>query len=202
MNSSVCLLFHKSNPSRNSRRFDKQRIIAALRQFICRRGHCSIIYSDNRTNFVRNQRELASYLKGVDSTMARNGIEWKFNPPSAPHFSGLWESAVNSMIHHLSRILTETKLNIGELNTHLCQIETCLNSRPITPMSSDPGEPEALTPAHFLIECPIFLSPELNKTEENSNCIRRWRYVQFLMQTFWKSIWKQSICLNNKQEES
>jgi len=40
---------------------------------------------------------------------------------------------------------------VEELTTFLCQIEVCVNSRPITPLNSDPSEPEALTLVHFLI---------------------------------------------------
>jgi len=83
-------------------------------------------------------------------------------------------------------MLGETKLTIGELNTLLCQVEACLNSRPITPMSHDPSELEALTPAHFLIGRPITLMPKVDLTQDNPGGMRRWKYVQHLSQTFWK----------------
>jgi len=63
--------------------------IATLRRFMSRRGNCSTIYSDNGTNFVGAQKELTSYIQNCDSMLASEGIEWKFNPPSAPHFGGL-----------------------------------------------------------------------------------------------------------------
>jgi hypothetical protein len=118
--------------------------------------------------------------------MAQEGIEWRFNPPAAPHFGGLWESAVKSTKHHLSRMMGEAKLTLSELNTLLCQIEACLNSRPITPLSSDPSDVEALTPAHFLIGGAITLPPEPDLSGENTGYLRRWKYVQLLMQTFWR----------------
>jgi len=132
--------------------------IAALRRFMSRRGKCSTIYSDNGTNFVGAQKELASYIQNCDSQLAREGIEWKFNPPSAPYFGGLWESAVKSTKHHLNRILKDSRLKLEELNTLLCQIEACVNSRPITPLNSDPSEPEALTPGHFLVGGPLIIA--------------------------------------------
>lgn len=123
--------------------------IASLRRFMARRGKCSDIFSDNGTNFVGAKRELAAYLKNVDQIASQDGVSWHFNPPSAPHFGGLWESAVKAAKYHLTRVVKDAKLTLSEITTLLCQIEACLNSRPMTTLSSDPGDMEALTPAHF-----------------------------------------------------
>jgi len=75
--------------------------------------------------------------------------------------------------------MKDTRLTLGELTTLLCQIEACVNLRPMTPFSSDPSDLEVLTPEHFLIGGSMFLPPEaiLPKTHQN---------VQYLMQIFWK----------------
>jgi Family of unknown function (DUF5641) len=153
---------------------------------MARRGKCARIYSDNGTNFVGAQKELAACLKETDGQMANEGIEWYFNPPSAPHFGGLWESAVKTTKYHLTRIMKDTRLTLSELSTLLCQIEACVNSRPMTPLSSDPLDVEALTPAHFLVGSSILIPPEANLHENSSNLLRRWKYVQYLMQNFWR----------------
>ncbi|XP_025192629.1 uncharacterized protein LOC112592689, partial [Melanaphis sacchari] len=163
-----------------------QAFLASLRRFTARRGLCSTIFSDNATNFVGAKRELYSHIKSAQPQIAQRGIEWRFNPPSAPHFGGLWESAVKSAKHHLTRIMGDARLSIGELSTLLCQIEACLNSRPLTPISSDPSDIEALTPAHFLIGGPISLPPEVDLRRESLSSLRRWKYVQYLMQLFWQ----------------
>lgn len=160
--------------------------IATLRRFISRRGKPTEIWSDNATNFVGAQRELAIYLKNIEGSSVDEGITWHFNPPSAPHFGGLWESAVKSAKHHLTRVLKNAKLTLIELQTLLCQIEACLNSRPLTPLSNDPNDLQALTPAHFLIGGPMLRHPEPDLSQEEPNGLRRWRFVQFLMQDFWK----------------
>jgi len=82
-------------------------------------------------------------------------------------------------------MMSETKLTLRELNTLLCRIEACLNSRPITPLGSDPSDPEALTPA-LLIGGSINLPEGEELTKKNPGGIRRWKYVQYLTQTFWQ----------------
>ena len=47
-------------------------------------------------------------------------------PERAPHFGGLWEAAVKSMIKHLRNIVGNTRLTFEELATVLCQIESVL----------------------------------------------------------------------------
>ena len=37
------------------------------------------------------------------------------------------------------------------LHTTFCLVENALNSRPLTPVSADPGDLNALTPNHFLL---------------------------------------------------
>ncbi|CAI6373869.1 unnamed protein product [Macrosiphum euphorbiae] len=160
--------------------------IAALRRFVARRGKPAELWSDNGTNFVRANKELTKYTQHLGSQLANEGITWRFNPPSAPHFGGLWEAAVKSAKHHLARTTGKAKLTLSELSTLLCQIEACLNSRPLIPMSSDPNDFTSLTPAHFLLGAPVTSFPEPDLNGEEPHAMRRWKFVQHLLQTFWK----------------
>lgn len=159
--------------------------IAALRRFSARRGKPATIWSDNGTNFVGAQRELIAYTKNIEVKLANEGIDWRFNPPASPHFGGLWESCVKSAKHHLIRVMKQALLTLSELQTLLCQIEACLNSRPLTPLSSEPSDLEPLTPAHFLIGGPITLPPEQDLMQEKLGGLHRWKLVQGILQTFW-----------------
>lgn len=88
--------------------------------------------------------------KVIDFT-ATNSIQWHFIPPYAPHMGGLWEAGIKSAKIHLQRVLGHVLLTFEEFYTLIAEIEACLNSHPITPMSSDPSDLSALTPGHFLI---------------------------------------------------
>ena len=129
--------------------------LSALKRFIARRGNIAHIYSDNATNFVGANRELQQLKQiitpsNIDLVRDTN-ITWHFSPPRAPHFGGLWESAVKAVKTHLKRIIGETILNFEEMYTLLSQIEAVLNSRPLSPLSNDPNDLQPLTPGHFLI---------------------------------------------------
>ena len=141
--------------------------IAALRRFTSRRGLCTSIQSDQGTNFVGADRVLREMLalrdnrRGlIHSTLLKEGIEWRFKPPAAPHFGRLWEAAVKSTKYHLRRVIGEQHLTFEELSTLLHQIEACLNSRPFIAMSDDPGDLSVLTPGHFLIGDALLSLPD------------------------------------------
>ena len=48
-------------------------------------------------------------------------------------------------------ILGLSKLNDEILNASMCLVEGSLKARPLTPVSDDPDNLEALTPNHFLL---------------------------------------------------
>ncbi|GFW49585.1 integrase catalytic domain-containing protein [Trichonephila clavipes] len=91
---------------------------------------------------------------------AEEGIEWNFIPPASPHFGGLWEANIKSMKRILLRVAKSAIMNFEELTTLMAQIKAVLNSRPLSPLSSDPNDLNPLTPGHFLTNCAIPSFPE------------------------------------------
>ncbi|XP_048261980.1 uncharacterized protein LOC125385143 [Bombus terrestris] len=169
--------------------------IAALRRFIARRGFCVTIYSDNGTNFVganNELRELRNLLQSDDhkvriqSFLADRRIEWHFIPPNSPHFGGLWEAAVKSFKRHLRRVAGNELLTYENLNTLIIEIESILNSRPLTPISSDPNDLLVLTPGHFLIGDALTSFRERDFRDTPSNRLSSWQHIQRIKQHFWR----------------
>jgi len=169
--------------------------LAALRQFIARRGKPRTIHSDNGTNLQGAANELHSIYKMFQSTtqmatikdyLAAEGCEWSFIPPHAPHFGGLWEAAVKSMKHHLRRTLGSHIATYEELCTLLSQIEACLNSRTLCALSDDPSNPTYLSPGHLLIGEPLTKLPDIDYTNVKINRFSRWQIYQHQVQQFWK----------------
>ncbi|XP_061399248.1 uncharacterized protein LOC133334953 [Musca vetustissima] len=168
--------------------------LAAFRRFISRRGECTDIYSDCGTNFVGASKELRvlhhkstkSLPEELRHILNKNGTTWHFIPPASPNFGGLWEAGVKSVKYHLKRIVGDRVLSFEELSTLLSQIESCLNSRPLCPLSSDPSDYDALTPAHFLIGEPTNCIQEENLMDVNENRLDKWKRLERLKQHFWK----------------
>ncbi|GFT64479.1 integrase catalytic domain-containing protein [Trichonephila clavipes] len=117
--------------------------LSTLRRFVSRLGYPSDIYSDNGTNFVGALAYLKDLFQllhnsNVEDYSSRKNIQWHFIPPYAPPFGGVWEASVKLTKHHLLKTLKVDVLNFEELAAILCQIEACINSRPLFPLSSDP----------------------------------------------------------------
>lgn len=166
-----------------------QAFIAALRRMIARRGMVSEIISDNGSNFVGAN----NFIKNILSLLEKDekeiedqcSIKWKFTTPAAPHQGGIYEAAVKSVKHHLTRIIGDTTLTFEEYATLLCQTEAYVNSRPLCPLNDDPTSLNALTPAHFLIGEAIVKMPEENLLEVPDNRLSRWNHIQKMSQHLW-----------------
>ncbi len=114
------------------------------------------IRSDNRTNLVGEKRELQNSLSewnqsGIQRAMLQKGINWTFNPPGASHHGGVWERLIRMVRQILCSILQHHTLDDEELQTLFCEVESILNSRPITTLSDDHHDLEPLTPNHILL---------------------------------------------------
>ena len=135
---------------------DTESCLAAVTRFIARRGYPSTIISDNGKNFVGAANELKSTMNEwdkakIESDLAQKKIVWKFNPPGAPHFGGIWERLVQGCKKVMIAILDNRSLTDEVLSTTMCLVEQTLNARPLTAVSDDPEDLTALTPNHFLL---------------------------------------------------
>ncbi|XP_070170403.1 uncharacterized protein [Polyergus mexicanus] len=167
--------------------------LSAFRRFASRRGLPSDMYSDNGTNFQGADRELNTTFQRlvadpqIQDAIANDNVKWHFIPPSAPHFGGLWEAGVKGLKFHLKRAIGSRTLSQIEFATLLCQIEACLNSRPISALHDDPNDFSALTPGHFLVGRPLVSPPEESVLDIDSNRLSRWQQVRAILEQIWRS---------------
>lgn len=171
--------------------------LMSLKRFVARRGKPFTMYSDNGKNFVGTNTEIKEIVKFLtnskDATTkfaTKLGFTWKFIPSYSPHFGGLWESSVKSCKFHIKRVAGNTPLTFEEFDTLLAQVESILNSRPLSPLSSDPSDLSPLTPGHFIIGRSLTTVPEADLTSEPTNRLNRYQHLQQMNQHFWKR-WSQ-----------
>lgn len=136
---------------------DTDLFINAFTRMKSRRGTSTYVISDNRTNFIGAERELRELVEALDTnritqeTSKYHPIDWKFNPPCAPHFGDVFKALIKTAQKAIKAILGDADVTDEELHTAICGTERFLNSRPITYVSSDPNDLLPLTPSHFLV---------------------------------------------------
>ena len=118
-------------------KLDTDSCLNATMRFIARRDKPNTIISDNDANFVGAEREFAEYVaawnkEGNAKHLIQRRIRWKFNPPAAPHFGGVWERLVRSCKKAMYAVLRNRSVTQDVLSTTICIVEQTLNARPLT----------------------------------------------------------------------
>ncbi|XP_058827829.1 uncharacterized protein LOC131687754 [Topomyia yanbarensis] len=156
-----------------------QGFLSALRRFIARRGLPSDLYSDNGKNLEGAANELDEVYRMLQDESQMRQIT------SDRACERLWEAAVKVAKHQLYRQLGNSKLSFEDLTTLLTQIEASMNSRPIVPLSENPNDIAALTPAHFLIGSTMHSLPEPELHRLPLNRLDHYQRLQRIYQQFW-----------------
>lgn len=90
------------------------------------------------------------------------------------------------MKYLLSKVLGDSYFTYEELLTIITQAEACLNSRPLTLMSSDHSDLSHLTPGNFHISDFLSAIPEIDDTNVLTNYLCRWRRVSQYSDILWR----------------
>ena len=167
--------------------------LMTLRRFIARRGEPDIIWCDNGSNFVGVGKELMQALQNVKhdfiaKELALRNIEREFIPPISPWMGGAWEIMVKLTKRALKTVTNDRPMYEEVLRTFLVEVESTLNSRPLTSISDDYNDLQVLTPNHFLTGklTKYFSSNEFPRSDINSR--KRWKSVQALANMFWTRV--------------
>lgn len=182
----------------------------ALIRFRSRRGHCTILNCDNQTTFHGAKKQIENEIQDfmTDPTInaeikdlcVKDGLIWKFIPARSPHVGGLWESCVKSFKYHYKRVTGNVNLTIESFFTLTYTIESCLNSRPLMPLTEDCDDVSVLTPGHFLIGEPLNAPPEPDISLIPYNKLNMFEKKQKALQIIWKQ-WSRDY-LNTLQQRN
>ena len=127
-------------------------------------GYPRYVNSDRGTNLVgldRHFQEQWSVLEAAfrGSSVNWPTIQWKFNPPYSPRFSGHVETMVKVTKNCLRKIIGQPRylFRDEELRTLLKVAQGYANMRPLAAVSDDPHDPPPIVPADFLMTGSRFL---------------------------------------------
>lgn len=169
--------------------------LMALRRFISRRGIPRVIYSDNAMSFKRANKELSQLWKSLRHPatldfISNARIEWKFIVERAPWWGGFYERLVGSTKLALKKVIGSRYLSFDELATVLSEVEAVLNSRPLTNLYDEAGEPEPLCPSLFLTGKRLTTLPSVGIKDDNidDSLHKLWTRRQLAIKAFWR-IW-------------
>ena len=162
-----------------------------FRRFCARRGKPAVVYSDNGKNLLAGENELKKALKSLShdeiaAYATRADISWFKIPPHSPHTGGHYERLIGICKRTMRGLLKQpVRLTDEILTTLLCEIESIVNGRPISKLSSHKDDIMPLTPNHLLLlrEGPT-LPP--GKFDESDQYRKRWKHAQFLANQFWR----------------
>ena len=168
--------------------------INALIRFQSRRPGVRKIYSDCGTNFKGAQAALKQAMETWNGSEAAAelqliGLEWYFTIPYASHRAGVWERLIKDAKKHLSILLLKDNLHLDTFVTIITEVEGIMNRRPITYVSSDPKDSDALTPADLLYPG-VFAHSSVNvlpPVPPGGECLRySWKTARSYIDAFWK----------------
>ena len=79
--------------------------------------------------------------------------EWKFLPPHASHFAGVWERkvvAIKSVLDISLKQLGPRTLSREEFSTFIQEAASIVNHTPLGEVSADPNDPVPISPMSLL----------------------------------------------------
>ena len=91
-----------------------------------------------------------------------------------------------SIKHHIRRVVVNRQLTFEEYYTLLKQIEGCLNSRPLVPLTDDPSDNAFLSPSLLLTQSESCILPEPNYENIKIPPVERYKLIQQMMQNWWR----------------
>ncbi|XP_033639868.1 uncharacterized protein LOC117300250 [Asterias rubens] len=173
---------------------DTDAFLMSFRRFISRRGKPYELLSDCGTNFKGAETELQEAFHAMKPDLAAQlgdqKVRFKFNPPSAPHFGGVWEREIKSIKDGLKVVIKDQSVTEAVLRTVLIEIEGILNSKPLGYISSDVADINPITLNILLMGRHDQSLPQVVYPVEELIGRRRWRHSQVLADQFWSHFLK------------
>ena len=175
---------------------DTNSLIRAIIRFRSRWGDVRLFTSDDFQTLRSSDLELYLTL---------HNITWKFILAASPWWGGFYESMVKVVKTSLHKVIGKSKSSYEKLETVLIQIESIVNSRPLTFITTE-EVCEPLTPSH-LIYGERLISAINNEYIDDTTfdisseqCSNRVKYIQKLLDHYWSRFIKEYLQELSKQQ--
>ena len=168
--------------------------LMALDRFHNRRQHLRMLVSDRGTNFVGADEVLKRAAAEWNGSLTAGErqfrkVTWHFHPALGHHRNGVTERIIKEARKHLAMVLGKATLPLDVFTTVTVAVEAILNKRPLTRVSDDPRDWNALTPMDVL--CPglkahssdLIIPPAPAGAEDVRYA---WQKARSLVGAFWK----------------
>ncbi|XP_065899351.1 uncharacterized protein [Dysidea avara] len=192
-----------------------EQFLLCFRRFIARRGIPKQILSDNAKQFETAKSVLNKIWSEVVTSdevidfSATKGIEWKFVVNLAPWMGGLYERLVGITKKALRKVIGSRHLSEKQLVTVLAEVETVVNSRPLSYVDDDINSSFVITLLSFLTQSHQHFVPDYStdtdtlfkmteKFGTSEQLLERWKSGQRCLIQFWK-IWCKDYLLSLRE---
>ncbi|XP_067650434.1 uncharacterized protein [Haliotis asinina] len=187
---------------------DTNSCINAFRCFFARRGYPKRIRSDNGTNLVGCEKEMREEIKRwnlhqINKVCTQRDVVWEFSPPSGSHHGGIWERMIRTIRRILYSLLHDQVVHSDDegLQTVFCEVESTINNRPITTVSSDLRDLTPSTPNHLLLLHGNQLMPPGLFCKDECYARKRWRQIQYIADVFWRRWSREYITMQQERQK-
>ena len=127
---------------------------------------------------ILNEARRSSWNQEVITEfLLQQSVQWIFNPPAGSHHGGVWECCIRTMRKVMNALLREQVLEDEGLATLICKVENIVNGRPLTKVSDDLRDLEALMPNHLLLLQSGSTLPPGNFRKGDLYVHRKWRQI-------------------------
>jgi hypothetical protein len=138
------------------------------------------------------------YLRPRQRFIKESGPLWRMTKRrgclfllDTPHYGGLWEAGFKLAKDYLKRAFHTHTLTFEEFSTSLAEIEACMNSRPLCPLTSAPEDLNVLTLAHFLKGVSSDIVSDTASLQTQTDHLGRFQLLQRIRNHFWRK-WRPS----------
>ena len=180
-------------------------VVQGVEEYCATRGTPQQIISDNGASLVAADKTLKDIFRKVNwndvkthFSSPNETLEWKFLPAFSPWMGGMYERFVKAFKHSLNKVFlldikklqrSQNNLTWEEFGLALKKVESVINDRPLTVVTSEEEFDSPLTPSLLAFGQRMLPLPHLNRKPEDS--LQKAYKQRSLLTKHFTTIWRE-----------